>query len=337
MIQAPPESHIARVPANLIFNPVLKQDALDFLIRPLICTESVTLSGASQARFGTPRALDSDEELRMKRKKLGEILQDRGQISAEDLHQLFEEQKGKIVRLGELILEHGLVDKPSLVKALEEVSRVPYLDCVTIQCDDAVLQSIPKPMAVRLEILPVGMDQSRLIVVMAEPQNIATINELRFKTGKDISPRLGFRAEILSAIVRNYDHFEGTATERQASAANEGVSGSETEMEFISTSTRQSNRDAIQEIQAELHQKKTPAVRLVSEIIQKAMEKQASDIHIEPQAAATVVRIRVDGVLRELESVPRGVQNSLVSPSRFFPTWISESAALHRTGVSWSR
>jgi hypothetical protein len=63
----------------------------------------------------------------MKRKKLGEILQDRGHISAEGLHQLFEDQKGKMVRLGELILERGLVDKPALVKALEEASRVPYL------------------------------------------------------------------------------------------------------------------------------------------------------------------------------------------------------------------
>ena len=61
----------------------------------------------------------------MKRKKLGEILQDHGKISAESLQQLFKEQEGnKMVRLGELILERGLVDKPSLVKALEEVSLV---------------------------------------------------------------------------------------------------------------------------------------------------------------------------------------------------------------------
>jgi type IV pilus assembly protein PilB len=249
----------------------------------------------------------------MKRKKLGEILQDRGQISAASLQQLFEEQKGKMLRLGELILERGLVDKASLVKALEEVSRVPYLDCTSVECDAAVLQSVPKPMAVRLEIIPVFMEQSRLIVVMAEPQNIATINELRFKTGKDISPRFGFRAEILSAIVRNYDSFKSAPTAASASGADQSALGTGAEMEFISTSTRQANRDAIQEIQAELQQKKTPAVRLVSEIIQKALEKQASDIHIEPQATATVVRIRVDGVLRELESVPRGVQNSLVS------------------------
>ncbi len=247
----------------------------------------------------------------MKRKKLGEILRDRGQISAGDLQQLFKEQEGKMVRLGELILERGLVDKPSLVKALEEVSLVPYLDCTTIQCEDAVLQSIPKPMALRLDILPVRLDQSRLIVAMAEPQNVATIDELRFTSGKDISPRFGFRAEIQSAIVRNYDHIVNTAPARQA--ADDGPMETGIAMEFISTSSRQANRDASQEIQADLTQKKTPAVRLASEIIQKAMDKQASDIHIEPQAAATVVRIRVDGVLRELESVPRGIQNSLVS------------------------
>jgi type IV pilus assembly protein PilB len=247
----------------------------------------------------------------MKRRKLGEILEDRGHISAADLQKLFKEQEGKAVRLGELILERGLVDKRSLVKALEEVSRVPYLDCTKIQCDPAILQTIPKAMAVRLCILPVHMDQSRIVVAMAEPQNITTIDELRFTSGKDISPRFGFRAEILSAIERNYGHFESTAPARQA--AEEATAEAGAEMEFISTSSRQANRDAIQEIQAELNQKKTPAVRLVSEIIKKAINKQASDIHIEPQAAATVVRIRVDGVLRELESVPRGVQNSLVS------------------------
>src|ERR1700730_19308234 len=151
----------------------------------------------------------------MKRKKLGEILLESGKLSAADLNQLFQEQKEKMVRLGEFILERGLVDKPSLVKALEEVARVPYLDCTTIQCDAAVLQSIPKSMAIRLDVLPVGTEHSRLIVVMAEPQNVATIDELRFTSGKDISPRLGFRAEIVSAIVLNYDHFD-TPAARQA-------------------------------------------------------------------------------------------------------------------------
>ena len=73
------------------------------------------------------------------------------------------------------------------------------------------------------------------------------------------------------------------------------------------------NQEAIQEMQADLRQRKTPAVRLVSEIIQMAMAKKASDIHIEPRAAETTVRMRVDGVLRDLQSIPRNLQISLVS------------------------
>src|SRR5260370_1082044 len=134
-------------------------------------------------------------------------------------------------------------------------------------------------------------------------KNVTPIDELRFTAGKDISPRLGFRAEIISAIVRNYDRYESTAP--ASKAAGEVTLETGMEMEFISTSSRQANRDAVLEMQAELNQKKTPAVRLVSEIIHKAMERQASDIHIEPQQEATVVRVRGDGRLRQLESAPR--------------------------------
>jgi len=185
----------------------------------------------------------------MKRKKLGEILQDRGKITAASLQKLFEEQQGKMVRLGELILERGLVDKASLVKALEEVSRVPYLDCTAVQCDTKILQLIPRAMAMRLAVLPIGMEQTRIVVAMAEPQNVATIDELRFTTGKDVAPRLGFQAEILSAIVRSYDQLEGGSPASQAvPPAQQAAQEPELEMEFISTSSRQANREAILEV-----------------------------------------------------------------------------------------
>ena len=87
----------------------------------------------------------------------------------------------------------------------------------------------------------------------------------------------------------------------------------EEEVEFISTSSRQANQEAIQEVQADLRQRKTPAVRLVSEVIQVAMAKRASDIHIEPRASDTVVRMRVDGVLHDQQLLPRALQNSLIS------------------------
>jgi type IV pilus assembly protein PilB len=250
----------------------------------------------------------------MKRKRLGEVLQERGKISATLLQQLFQEQNGKVIRLGELILERGAVDKASLIEALEEVCRIPYLDCSTVRCENVALEAVPGALAKRLVVLPISMDDTTLVVAMAEPQNLSTIDELRFTSGKKISPRLAFRSEIFDAIAW---HYKQSQTPSQAEAENSStrtiIEKSGPEMEFISTSSRQANREAIQEVQAEINHRKTPAVRMVSTIIQTAMLKQASDIHIEPQATMTVVRIRVDGVLRELANVPRALQNSLIS------------------------
>jgi len=254
----------------------------------------------------------------MKRKRLGEVLQERGQISNADLNKAIQEQQGKVIFLGELLLERGLVKQKDLVSALEEVAHVPYVDASTAEVEPDALRMIPQAVAKRFCVLPVRRDGARLVVIMAEPQNLGTIDELRFTSGVSVSPRLGFRNEIFAAIERHYGNMpasapsQKTAKERETDreAADNAVLP---DMEFVSTSARQANQDAISEVQAELKSKRTPAVRMVSQIILGAMQKRASDIHIEPQATETLVRVRVDGVLRELERVPRNVQNQLIS------------------------
>jgi len=247
----------------------------------------------------------------MKKKKLGEVLRDSGKISSGDLQKVVMEQQGKVIHLGELMLERGLVAKEDLGAALEEVSRIPYVDCTSTIPDPGALKLLPRSMAERLCVLPLRTESLRLIVAMAAPQNLTALDELRFKTGWEISPRLSFRSELQQAIDRHY------AGEGGGSRSYGTVRGTERikfeEVEFISTSSRQATQEAIQEAQADLRQKKTPAVRLVSESIQVAMAKRASDIHIEPRASDTVVRMRVDGVLHDHQLLPRSLQNSLIS------------------------
>jgi type IV pilus assembly protein PilB len=247
----------------------------------------------------------------VKKRKLGEVLRDRGKISAEDLTLAVSEQQGKMLHLGELMLERGLVGKDDLADALEEVSHVPYLDCSEVVPDPEAIKLVQRGVAERCCALPIRMEQERLVVAMAAPQDLAKLDELRFTTGMEISPRLAFRSEVHKAIAKYYGGGEWETASQLNSGSLESVRIEE--IEFFSTSSRQSNQEAIQEMQADLRQRKTPAVRLVSEIIQIAMAKQASDIHIEPRAAETAVRIRVDGVLRDLQSIPRNLQTSLIS------------------------
>jgi len=251
----------------------------------------------------------------VKKKKLGEVLRERGHISAGDLSKIVAEQQGKVMRLGELMLERSLVTKEELASALEAVTAVPYINCAEVTPDAEVLHLIPRHLAVRGCVFPIRKDGTKLVVAMAEPQNIGLSDELKFTTGLNISPRLGFRAEIFTAIEKFYggkvSAAEGVSSEPPAATAEQPEAGPQ--MEFISTSARQANKDAIQEAQAELVRRHTPAVRLASEVIMAASAKHASDIHIEPQADGVIVRIRVDGVLRDLQRVPSVLQNSFIS------------------------
>jgi type IV pilus assembly protein PilB len=247
----------------------------------------------------------------MKKKRLGEVLRDRGLISIADLDKAIEDQQGKVVHLGELMLERGLVSRHDLAGVLTEITRVPYLQCDRLEIDPAALKLVPHALALRCCVLPIQfLETTKLILVMAEPQNLQIISELEFSTGMKIVPRLAFRDEIRTAIERWYS---GTEQGEDAVAETISPGAGHAAIEFISSSSLQRNIEAMQEIQAELMGKSTPAVQLVASMITAAAAKQASDIHVEPQVTDTVVRLRVDGMLRDYQRIPRSIQNSVVS------------------------
>jgi type IV pilus assembly protein PilB len=247
-----------------------------------------------------------------KRRRLGEVLQQRGHVSADDLNRALQEQRGKLIHLGEVLLQRGTVSKEDLVAALSEVTTLPYVDCTIVEVPPDILKTIPADMARRGDVLPIKLQHGKLTVVMAEPQNLQLIDELRFKTGKEIVPQLGFHGEVREAVARHYGRDETPAAiDNRPERAAEDIAG----MEFISSSEQQRNMEAMREIQAELLQKSktTPAVQVVASTIKTAIQRSASDIHIEPQATETAIRLRVDGILRDYQTIPKALQNSVAS------------------------
>jgi type IV pilus assembly protein PilB len=244
----------------------------------------------------------------MKKKRLGEILYERGHISAADLKKALQEQ-GKVVRLGELLLQRKLVSKQELAAALSEVASVDYVDCHELCPPAEVLSLIPAALAKRCRSIPIEANEKTVTVVMQEPQNLQLLDELRFKTGLKIVPKFGFQDEVLAALERLY----GVPEPPPAEAVQ--VADDTTGMEFISSSSQERNVEAMREMQAELKHKSktTPAVHLVAMMIKAAVAKRASDIHIEPQQNDTAVRFRIDGMLRDYQRIPRALQNTVAS------------------------
>ncbi len=251
----------------------------------------------------------------MKRKRLGQALVERKRISSADVEKLVQEQgaSGRAVGfLGELLLERALVSRDDLIAALEEVTLFRFVDPRLATVEKAALERVPRDTAVKYCVLPLIREGTRMIMVMAEPQNLATVDNLRFITGMDISPRLGFRHDILAAIEKCYaQKTEEPAVSRDDVPFIEQVDVST--MQFFTAGSSEKSKAAMEEFEAELRNERTPAVRLVSAILSAAATRRASDIHIEPQGESTTVRIRVDGVLRELTNIPKELQASVIS------------------------
>jgi type IV pilus assembly protein PilB len=202
------------------------------------------------------------------------------------------------------MLKKGLVTKTDLVSAIEEVLGVPYLEAGSAVVDAQALRLVPLSLAKRFCALPLRCEGRKLLVLLEKPQDLHALQELSFVSGKHIEARFGFHEEIQAAIRKYYDDID---------AEGKGTGETSPSVEFFTASSNERNLDAIREFQAELHKKPTPAVQIVSSMIAAATERKASDIHVDPQPHGTTIRIRVDGILRDLMDVPVRLQDSLVS------------------------
>jgi type IV pilus assembly protein PilB len=238
----------------------------------------------------------------MRRKRLGDALQRRGKISAEAIEGIVRQQTGSSGLLGEMLLKRGLISKSDLIGALEELHGVPYLEANLAEVQADALQLIPYALAERFVALPVCQKKNKLVVLMEQPGNLEALQQLSFASGRHIEARFGFGSEILEAV-RKYYEANDLDSQRET----------DTSIEFVTATSSQRNLQAIRDFQTNLREQPTPAVEAVSSIMTAAIAKKASDIHIDPQPQGAIVRIRVDGILRELQQIPLRLQDAVAS------------------------
>jgi type IV pilus assembly protein PilB len=249
---------------------------------------------------------------RDKKKRLGDVLVQHGTLSEDDLNFAVSLQRERVTRLGDLLIKEGLVSKADIGRALEQVRGFAYVPCPPDFVEPAALAKISRAIAERCGVLPLVLKGRELVVAMAEPQNLELIHELQFRSGTTIVPRFSFQEDILEAITKFYGPKSDASQDQEEGDSATVETDSYPQLEFIVKDVSEENRAAQQERQAGV-KLKTPAVRYVSRILADAAEKSASDIHIEPHDDRVLVRVRVDGVLRELTSIPNEHRAAVVS------------------------
>jgi type IV pilus assembly protein PilB len=226
-------------------------------------------------------------------KDLSDVLIEEGLITEEQLEQAQVEQERKGRSLGRVLIELGLVKETDLVAALARQVGLDFVDLGEHQIDPSAASLISDQVARRYRALPIGFDDSRLVVAMSDPSNVFALDDIRTITGMEVKPVVATAADIDSAI-RKYGQFEQS-------------------VEDMATEASSVAEDSHDLDQMEAAVEDAPIVKLVNLLITQAVSDRASDIHIEPAERDIRIRYRIDGVLHEVMRSPKNIQAGLIS------------------------
>jgi type IV pilus assembly protein PilB len=228
-----------------------------------------------------------------RRKQLGEVLIEEGLIRYEQLEEALAEQQRTGRALGRVLIDLGMLEEQDLVSALAKQIGLPFVDLGEYPVDPAAAALISDALAKRYSALPIGYEDSKLVVAMSDPANVFALDDIRTITGLEIKPVVATRADIVEAIAR-FHKLDQSVEDIVGAAAEENA-----EAEDLAK-TRELVEDA-------------PIVKLVNLLITQAVQERASDIHIEPAEKDVRIRYRIDGVLHEVMRSPKSIQSGVIS------------------------
>ena len=215
-------------------------------------------------------------------KRLGELLQESGLVSFEQLNIALELQKHSHKKIGEILVEQGFVSEKQIIEVLEFQMGIPHVDLEKTHIEPGIPRLISEKLARRNQLIPIKLEEDLLTVAMADPLNIFAIDDIRIATGKRIHPVIASKEDIQNAIGLFY---EKESAERALE-------------EFDDTYTTDLFEELDEETLANIES--APVVKLLNSIIRQAIKLKASDIHVEPLEKSLRVRFRIDGELQEI-------------------------------------
>ncbi len=197
--------------------------------------------------------------------------------------------------------ESGIVSQADLLKVLSKELGIPPIDISRVVLDDKVVKSVPEKLVRKHMVIPIARIGKNLTLVVYDPTDVMAIDDIKTVTGCNIDLLLSTRRDIEQVVRSLYD-----SEEREITGLIE-ENAEESDLEIV----MKVGGDSASEMEKESGM--APIVKMVSVIINEAIKKRSSDIHIEPQEKSLRIRYRIDGELQEAFNLPKKNQNAVLT------------------------
>ncbi|MDR0515471.1 MAG: Flp pilus assembly complex ATPase component TadA [Fibromonadaceae bacterium] len=234
------------------------------------------------------------------RKRIGELLVERSYITVEQRDKALEEQKKTGLRLGKILMQLGFMTEERLIEILSAQMEIPSINLSEANIQHEVLALLPEEFCRSYKVLPIEVKGKVLTLAMLDPSNQRTLDHIRFKVRMEINPVMASERDLNETITKIYAGAGGDAMQELARLS---------EDEDLQTVNKEEDSQEDQLSDEEGQQ----VVKLVNSIIQDAIARKASDIHLEPQETFLKLRIRIDGDLMVMPPIPARLMPQILS------------------------
>lgn len=231
--------------------------------------------------------------------RLGDLLISAGVIRPEQLNDALAIQKKTRERLGDVLINNGIITEQQLIEALQMQLGVDFVDLTAVSIPLELARFVPRSIAKKYCVVPVKLQKDELYVAMSDPLNFEAQEEVKAASHKQVVPMIATRRAVEQAIATLYGN-EGTA--RAIEEMKREAGSNQADIVPVQMSKAVDNGAA-----------EAPTIRFVNSVIERAITERASDIHLEPQEGEMVVRMRIDGVLRRIFTVPANLQATVIA------------------------
>lgn len=231
----------------------------------------------------------------LRKKYLGEILLENKLITKEQLKDALTEQQSTREKIGQILMKRGLITNENLLRALADSYRIPLMRLTDLKIEDAALRSVNEKTARKYAVIPVSRNENTIRLAMADPSNMAAIDDIEAETKLKVSVVLADENEIRQSIEKSYSGGLMDVNDVPENAVSE-IS----EAEEISGNDLEAADAA-------------PVIKYVNALLYEAVTRGSSDIHIEPEENGVSLRMRLDGRLRESPPPPKKYYSAIIS------------------------